>query len=191
MPWSFHNSCSICAADLAGADDPCPNCRDGDTSIDGVTALGYWSGPLREWLSGLKYGGDSRLSYWLAECLVSIWKNTYPGLTVVPVPPRRAKLHFGGCDPVGLIVRRMGVSSVPVGRYLKRRGNKAQKNMTREERLEGSALNYYVKKGHGHIPRDLVLLDDVMTTGTTLRSCAAVLKERGAVHVYGMVVCRD
>jgi predicted amidophosphoribosyltransferase len=36
-----------------------------------------------------------------------------------------------------------------------------------------------------------VLLDDVMTTGTTLRSCAAVLKERGAVHVYGLVVCRD
>ena len=92
---------------------------------------------------------------------------------------------------MGLIIWRMGSAGIPVGRYLKRHGNKAQKNLTREERLKGSALKYSMKGGRCRLPRDVVLLDDVMTTGTTLRSCAAVLKEHGVVHVYGMVVCRD
>jgi predicted amidophosphoribosyltransferase len=191
MPWTIEGGCSLCGMDLAGADNPCPNCRDGVTSIDGVTALGHWSGPLRIWLSGLKYGGDSRLSRWPADCLFSIWKNYYPGLTVVPVPPRRAKLHIEGRDTVALIVRQMQALGVPIGRYLKRRGNKTQKSLNRKERLEGKALRYAVKKTVQGLPEELVVLDDVMTTGATLSSCATVLKDRGVKRVYGIVMCRD
>ena len=190
----FHNqfeTCSLCAADLAGSDNPCLTCRNSTIPVDGLKALGGWHGPLREWLSELKYGGDIRLADWLSEQLFKLWFNGWKGIPIVPVPPRTGRLFHNGLDPVGLIAKGLETRGVPVNKLLRRIGNQTQKSLSRSERLNESSLKYVIKV-HSRIDmKEYVLLDDVSTTGATLNVCARTLKSAGAERVYGVVVCKD
>ena len=184
-------TCSFCAQDLAGSDNPCLVCRDYQPDVDGMKAIGGWYGPLREWLSQLKYGGDTRMAEWLSEKLYDLWQQNWEELPVVPVPPRFKRIFKNGIDPVGLLASGMKKHNVPVLRLLRRHGNSTQKALGRAERLNGSTLKYslktniYIKKG------SYVLLDDVSTTGATMNICAKLLKSAGAGQVFGLVVCKD
>jgi len=78
---------------------------------------------------------------------------------------------------------------------LVRKSRTQQKKLGREQRLDGIGSSYFPvgeKKSRkllgalfsGKIPNAVVLLDDVMTTGSTLEDCAEILKEMGVAHVY-------
>jgi len=191
MRYRAEDSCSLCSADLAGSDDPCPVCRMGVHILDGIKAVGPWSGILRDWLSSLKYGGDSRIAAYLADLLFLRWKEEWQGIPVVPVPPRSARVFQTGTDPVGLLAKAMEAKRVPVNRLLVRMSGRSQKTLSRQERLSGKALRFRLKSRCSHIGGDYVILDDVTTTGTTLNFCADILKSSGARRVFGLVVCRD
>ena len=186
------DTCRICSAELAGSDDPCPDCRrpDHPSSLDGLSSIGPWMGPLREWLSLLKYGGDVRLVRWLAREFLDIWTSNWQGLPVVPVPPRRGKIAREGRCIVALIASELEKSGIPILRVLRRKDKMPQKSLNRKERLGGDRLSYSVDRGT-RITGPLVLLDDVTTTGATLSACAGVLKCAGGGKVFAMVVCRD
>jgi predicted amidophosphoribosyltransferase len=191
MGYRSADSCSLCSADLAGSDDPCPDCRSGVHWLDGIKAVGPWSGVLRDWLSSLKYGGDSRLAVYLADLLVLRWKEEWQGIPIVPVPPRFARIFQTGVDPVGLLTNSIKARRVPVERLLVRTGGRSQKTLSREERISGKALRFRLRSDARHVSGDYVILDDVTTTGTTLNVCAELLKSSGAGRVFGLVVCRD
>jgi predicted amidophosphoribosyltransferase len=191
MRYRAEESCSLCSADLAGSDDPCPVCRSGVQFLDGIKAVGPWSGILRDWLSSLKYGGDSRIAAYLADLLVLRWKEEWQGIPVVPVPPRLARIFQTGIDPVGLLAKSMKAKKVPVDRLLVRLRGRSQKTLSRQERLSGKALRFRLKSRLSQIAGDYVILDDVTTTGMTLNFCADILKASGAGRVFGLVVCRD
>ncbi len=52
-------------------------------------------------------------------------------------------------------------------------------------------LNAFIAKPKMHIPENIILVDDVFTTGTTLNECAKVLKENGAKKVVGLTIARS
>jgi len=186
-----HEQCSFCALNLAGSDNPCPSCRSQSLQIDGMHALGGWKGPLREWLSELKYGGDSRMALWLSAELVSLYRSYWAGLTLIPVPPRFKRLFDSGIDPVGLLASGMRKENVPVENLLYRQGRKTQKSLARKDRLEGEHLKYRLKRNIRLKDGEYVILDDISTTGATLNVCAGILKKAGASRVFGLVVCKD
>jgi len=153
--------------------------------------MGSWSGPLREWLSALKYGGDARMAFWLSEKLIEIYKGCWVGIPVVPVPPRRMRVFHSGIDTVNKIACWMEKRGIRILRLLKRRGSQTQKSLNRLERLQASALKYELKPKVRIAYSEVVVLDDVSTTGATLNTCARVLKSAGIKRVYGLTVCRD
>jgi len=183
--------CCLCARSLAGSDNPCPACRSRNMLIDGMHALGGWNGPLREWLSELKYGGDSRMAEWLSGELACLYRKYWEGLTIVPVPPRFKRLFDSGIDPVGLLASGMKKENLPVRKYLYRQGRKTQKSLARKDRLGGEHLKYRLKRNIRLTYGDFVLLDDISTTGATLNVCAGILKKAGASSVFALVVCKD
>ena len=168
-------------------------CRmnEGERALGSVESLGEWQGPLREWLSIYKYGGDIRMAGYLADRMTVMMNRRWPDIAVVPVPPRIRRLKKDGFDPVGHLASHLEKRGLEVCRILVRRGRGTQKGRDRNERLRAGALDYRLKR---NIPRPAgryVLLDDVMTTGATLEVCASVLLEAGAAGVDGAVVCRD
>jgi len=131
------------------------------------------------------------MAHWLSDRLFEVYSENWTGIPIVPVPPRRARIFHSGIDPVNEITRWMEKSGIRILRLLRRRGNQTQKSLNRSDRLQASALKYELKSRAGSTYNEIVVLDDVSTTGATLNACAGVLKSAGTEKVYGLTVCKD
>ncbi len=107
---------------------------------------------------------------------------------IVPVPPRQPRPGVPGL-PL-LLAQRLGkVLGLPVMTplYLKRSG-RAQKELTREERLLNARNAFACKPGTDLTGKRVLLVDDIITTGATASECAKALMEAGAVEVTAVAI---
>ena len=78
---------------------------------------------------------------------------------------------------------------VPVSELLERNSFVQQKTLSREERLSTIESAYSLKRNLKiPVPERVVIIDDVMTTGSTLEGIAKILKQNGAKEVYGLTI---
>jgi ComF family protein len=150
-----------------------------------------YMGKYRHLLTSYKFKKNIALGNYLAEKIKQICTSgIFPGGSViVPVPPRPGKIRKTGWDQVeylsGLLEKNYGTV---VSRCLKRLPSQSQKELSRENRktnLKGHILT--VQK----VPETALLIDDVMTTGSTLEACAIALKEAGTCSVYALCLFYD
>lgn len=105
---------------------------------------------------------------------------------IVPVPPRPGKIKTNGWDQVDYLVKRLKKLSkgrISVCYCLKRGKSKVQKRLNLRERMEN--LNGRIGV-HGKVPQTVLIIDDMITTGSTMEVCSAVLKDGGAEKIYGL-----
>ena len=133
------------------------------------------------------------LSWTFAQCLahVLMFDPDIRGVPIVPVPPRPGKLSEKGWDQIEDLVKILAhVYKLPVLKCLSRTGGQQQKKLGRIARLQNIRGNITVRAGIS-IPERVIILDDLMTTGSTLDSCAEVLKIAGCGKVYGLTLFFD
>jgi predicted amidophosphoribosyltransferase len=106
---------------------------------------------------------------------------------IVPVPPAPSRLRRRGFDPAGelaaALAERLGA---PLEACLARRGGRRQVGRRRAERL-GQPPRIHVA---GTVPRSVLLVDDVLTTGATMSACAQALRAAGAARVVAVTFAR-
>ncbi|MFH0910512.1 MAG: ComF family protein [Planctomycetota bacterium] len=111
---------------------------------------------------------------------------------VVPVPLHAIRERERGYNQSALLAREVGARlGLPVmPKVLARaRNTPPQSLLGREERLRNPRGAFRLLSP-GRLPRRCLLVDDIMTTGTTVSECAAVLREGGAERIYVAVVAR-
>jgi len=186
--------CARCGRPLISEENICMECRSIDTPFfDFSIVLFPYSGKAKEFLSEYKYGTGRGAASFIAELFCQEIENpgkNYPIFDgIVPVPPRPGKIRTKGWDQVEMIVRKMGiVSGLPVNRCLARLSSKIQKELDRTGRLHN--LDGRIRCLEPP-PVEIVLVDDVMTTGATLNECAKILKQSGAHTVLAIALCYD
>jgi predicted amidophosphoribosyltransferase len=82
---------------------------------------------------------------------------------------------------------------IPVVRMLQKEGRSVQKELDRSQRMESARHSFNVVKNF-HLPekRDvIVVLDDVSTTGATIRSCVEIVEQTIALPVVGLCITMD
>jgi ComF family protein len=148
-------------------------------------------GPLQALVHELKYNGMRKIGVELGreigQCLQA--GGVHRGIDVVmPVPLHRARLRERGYNQSDCLCR--GISEVtgirPLRRVLTRRRNTASQTALSEvERVSNVADAFAVRAGTGLRIRGsrILLVDDVITTGATVRACASVLRSLGARSV--------
>lgn len=163
-------------------------------------SYGEYTGNLRGLIHLLKYDGvlpaRSPLGEMLAETLdelLSGHANQRP--LVVPVPLHRRKRGQRGFNQAELIAQSAaevlaGRVEVATGVLLRRRDTVSQVGLSREERIANMRDAFRVPRPRLVKGRIVVVVDDVMTTGTTLSECARVLKQAGAERVLAATVAR-
>ena len=108
----------------------------------------------------------------------------FDGIAYVPLSGKSRRAR--GYDQSRLLARRLGKAlGIPVVKALRKcRDTQTQHQLSREERAENVRGAYSC--GMDLSGRSLLLVDDIVTTGSTLRECAAALYDSGAQSVCGI-----
>jgi len=157
-----------------------------------------FSGPVRAALHALKYNGERRLAGPLGRALATRWRHGGAGGDlIVPVPIHASRARERGFDQAVLLatVAAQGLG-LPCAQILERsRATARQFDLDRGARAGNVAGAFAViggaQRGRPLSGRWVVLVDDVVTTGSTLVACAQPLLDAGAVGVSGLTVARD
>jgi predicted amidophosphoribosyltransferase len=146
--------------------------------------VAYDAGARRA-LVGLKNRGErSRVSHWADE--LAALAPVDEGLVVTWAPTSDRRRRGRGFDQAELLARAVARRRrLPVAGLLRRLPGAAQAGRTANERQRSPR---FVARGHCSVP--VLLIDDVCTTGATLRAAAAALLGAGAPRVHGLVVAR-
>lgn len=182
--------CRKCGKELISESGLCMRCRDREWSFEEALPLFAYEGAAAELVAAYKFAGRRSLARFLAGLLSRALAGNWPGWPVVPVPYRRAKIVEKGWDQVEEIVRVLGRGGFEVRRILERLPSGEQKRLSQEGRLENARKAYRLVPGAA-VPPELVLVDDVLTTGATAEACARALREGGARRVAVLALAAD
>jgi ComF family protein len=155
-----------------------------------------FSGPVRASIHALKYGGERRLVQPLAHAMAERWSRAGAGgalLTWVPVHAERRRQR--GFDQAEELCREAAARlALPVDPLLVREERtRAQHALGRTARAGNVSGAFVARHASGMelAGHWIVLIDDVVTTGSTMAACAAALREAGAAAVSGLAVARE
>ena len=173
----------------------CPDCRQRQTEIDGIRSLFRFDEIIRKAIHQLKYRNLKALSPCLAELLADYLRsNPLPGEALVCVPLHQRRLRERGYNQSGLLARELGRRiGMPVIDNCLIRVKQAQPQVRAvdvEERRRNVA-DAFVCRDERVSGRQIILVDDVCTSGATLESCAVALKNKGATSVWGLTLARE
>ena len=173
------------------AEEPCPNCFDWDNALKRVIGVVPYEGMYREMAYFLKYGGKKELAVPLG-CLMA-QKVKLEGLhrsirLIVPVPLHPARETERGYNQSVLLAREIGRElGINCGNVLKRiRYEKKQTGLSRSERKSNLDGAFELNPAGEISGKNILLVDDIVTTGATLTAAARCLRQAGAGQVYGL-----
>ena len=204
------DTCSICGERILspyalaqGADAPlCGLCRRVEPPFARATAYGSYEGGLRELIHLLKYEQVKPAADALGRMLAAAIHELEPPfgdapVIVLPVPLHRDKRRQRGFNQSEKIARAALKFVRANGRFildtdvlLRHRPTQSQIGLTRHQRRENIRGAFKVAKPGAVSGREVLLVDDVFTTGTTVSECARILRRQGASKVWVATVAR-
>ena len=176
---------------------PCAACREDVPHFSRAVAFGAYDNELRDLIHLLKYEHVVPAAGFLAALLseaIPKLKLT-DAVLMVPVPLYRSKRRqrrFNQAEVIARLALRSGQPEIQfAGDLLKRiRPTQSQTGLTRPQRRDNVRGAFQVVHPNKVRDRSILLVDDVLTTGTTANECARVLRKAGADKVYVATVAR-
>jgi ComF family protein len=171
----------------------CALCRSGLRGFDAAYCYGSYDGALRELIHLFKYSRVSTLARPLSDLLAAALPRDERFDAIVPVPLhwwRRWRRGFNQSELLARqIARRTGVPWIAALRRV--RPTTVQAGLSNTERRRNVAGAFQARRaGQALRGRSVLLIDDVMTTGSTAAACAGALKRAGVARVMLLTAAR-
>jgi ComF family protein len=201
--------CDACAGNLTPALPPrCPRCwepRAGDgeclacqnrpPAFDALRVAFVYQGLARELVHALKYRGMTALATRMGELLAEAARNhRLEADVIVPVPLSGLRNRTRGYNQAAALARAVGSElGLPVvaGALSRRRHTAPQARRADAEARRANVAGAFVARPEAVAGQSVLLIDDVATTGATLSTCAAALREAGAGPIWALAFARE
>ena len=188
-------SCQKCGKPLlSNEEEYCRDCTRKRHWYNTGAAPFVYDEVMRRSIAGYKYRGRREYGAFYAEEMMRrcggklrLWK----GEAYIPIPLHASRKRKRGFNQAELLARELSKrSGIPVDAHLLARTKKthAQKELSDQERLTNLKDAFSIRKGK--IPyKNVILVDDIYTTGSTVDAAARLLKEHGVTNVYFLCIC--
>jgi ComF family protein len=191
--------CAKCSEPFPGAITQtfsCANCEHRVLHFDCAVAAYRSRGLVRRLVHQFKYAGQRHLRHpvagWLCETLHDPRLRGRHFDLIVPVPLHPARQRERGFNQAELLAELLAASTnLPMRNVLERiRYTTTQTAYDRAERMENLHGAFRLRKNRDVRGLHVLLIDDVLTTGSTLSECARILRKAGAVSVHAATAAR-
>ena len=173
----------------------CPTCVSWQAEIDGIRSPFRFDGVMRQAIHQLKYRNLRALAEPLAKLLNDyLATNPIPGEVLVPVPLHQKRLRERGYNQSRLLAKELGkLTNLPVvdDCLIRQRHAPPQARSSTVEERRRNVAGAFVCRDHRLQDKQVLLIDDVSTSGATLDAGAAALKTARATSVWGLVLARE
>lgn len=163
--------------------------------IDGTRSPFRFDGVIRQAVYQLKYNNIRTLATPLARLLYEfIIENPIPGEILVPVPLHSKRLRERGYNQSALIARQLlKMLDIPVVNdcLFRQRHTPSQATSTNIAQRQSNVRHAFSSQHDGLKDKQVILIDDVATSGATLNACANTIKTAGVASVWGLVLARE
>ncbi len=200
----FPEQCALCG--LLGA-TICLDCKikfpsglpgrfktPGLAPLDEVIFAGHYGGLFERTIPAFKYTRKtslgSPLAAIIAETFWAMQGDEYDSVIAVPLHWRRQ--WWRGFNQSEMLCEKLPKEKMLNRSLLRQRYTKQQVKLNREERKTNIVGAIAVRIGNaGNLPKSVLLVDDIMTTGSTLRDCARALHEAGVERIGALVLANE
>ena len=190
--------CSVCGVPVESGKNICAECltmkRSGSSmNYDKIISVCVYDENTKEGILKFKLGNAAGAYASFAGMLAPVISASFKKIDLIAaVPPRKERMRNFGFDQCHIIAKAVSKKiGVPYKKNVLRRVRETEKQSSlggdmRRENLFGA---FEAKIDPNFInKKNILVIDDVKTTGSTFNECARALKEKGAAHVYGASV---
>ena len=186
--------CPRCGRPQAGG-TLCPGCVNWQAEIDGIRSPFIFDGVMRQAIHELKYRNLRALAAPLAKLLHDyLIANLVPGEVLVPVPLHRKRWRERGYNQSSLLARELGrLTGLPVvdDCLVRQQHTPPQARSANVSERQSNVAGAFTCRDGRLRGKQVLLIDDVFTSGATLNACAGALKSAGAASVWGLVMTAE
>jgi competence protein ComFC len=201
--------CAQCSKRLPRLNPPlCPRCGKPEVSgnychecwgrpaeIDSIRSVFIFEGLVREAIHSFKYHNLYAMSVPLGAFMADYYmENSMMGDVIVPVPLHNKRIRERGYNQSELLSREISrLVATPVNcRFVERvKDNEPQARTKSARQRQGNVKGVFGNVSNDVNGKNIVLVDDVCTSGATLSACAMALKGAGARKVIGFTLARE
>ncbi|MBC2261300.1 ComF family protein [Listeria sp. FSL L7-0091] len=174
--------CTICSRE--SSDKVCKDCQGRELFLDSNKSLYRYNDFAKEYMKRFKFQGDYIIGAIFQKELKKYFAKNKA--TIVPIPVSEARKLERGFNQTTAILEQ---SDIQYEGLLAKKHSEKQSKKTRQERLEAAQV-FYLTKEIGSDEKEIILFDDIYTTGSTLNLAAQELKEAGMKKVSSLTIFR-
>ncbi|MCM2675702.1 ComF family protein [Alkalicoccobacillus plakortidis] len=143
---------------------------------------------MKEWFAQFKFNGDAVAARYFSSILYKQYQRHYQEYTVAAIPLSERSLEEREFNQVELLIESWRCNTMTLGRIDREKQSKKSRN---DRILLVQDSPFYVEEiAEKDLLNKVVLIDDIYTTGTTVRQAAKTLKKAGAQTVASLTVAR-